>query len=73
MISRAPILFMGQAFTLSVDWSLFYLGPEIDPSWNIHAISLQGSGPEFEATGELFNVLSRLRIVDEAILARLGD
>ena len=46
-------------------------GPDFDILTLI--LRLDGSGPSFEATGELFDLLSNLRSVDESILDHIAD
>ena len=53
--------------------------PGSDPEWDITAIHLQQDlwmgklGPAFKATGELFETLSRLREIDDEILAYIEN
>jgi hypothetical protein len=53
--------------------------PGSDPEWDISTIHLQRElpmgklGPAFQATGELFKTLSRLREIDDEILAYIEN
>jgi hypothetical protein len=53
--------------------------PGSDPEWEISTIHLQRElpmgklGPAFQATGELFKTLSRLREIDDEILAYIEN
>lgn len=52
--------------------------PGVDPEWDIDEIYLvedrwDDDGPEFEATGALFEVLSSNQAINDAILDRVND
>jgi len=52
--------------------------PAEDPEWEINSITLHRDtygdlGPGFEATGELFYLLTKSRRIDEAILEHIWE